>query len=152
MAVVPEHSASARGAHYKTGGSARVGLVLYKRNDANPDDADDADSPERQRQVAEGFIRFVTDADNEALLDAILYDWYPNALPGDLDGMDLPRFWRMVQAKSIMAAEDTRRRQRDGEKPPQPSDKARYREAQRHWATIKRNDELLAQLGLLDDE
>lgn len=83
-------------------------------------------------------MRFV--ADNEALLDAILYDWYPNAAPGELDDIDILRFWRMVQAKSIMSSEDERKRYFEGstKEKPDPDKIAQWAE----------HDRLLERFGL----
>lgn len=97
------------------------------------------------------FLRFVTA--NEALLDAILYDWYPDKLPGEMDdSLDILRFWRMIEAKSIISAEDERKRFLDGsQKPPKPGDGARWQQHKRHAAKWAEHDELLKEFGLWDD-
>ena len=81
--------------------------------------------------------------DNEPLLDAILYDWYPHALPGELDELDLLRFWRMIEAKSIMAAEDERQRLFDGAPQPTKIDGDRWRRYQRQMKMVAEHDQLL---------
>jgi hypothetical protein len=83
-------------------------------------------------------VRFV--ADNEALLDAILYDWYPNALPGQLDDIDILRFWRMVEAKSVMSSEDERKRYFEGNTEDKPD--------ARKLAQWAEHDNLLERFGL----
>jgi len=129
------------------GKRSRVGIVQYKRQDDDPD-ADDEDPSELDSGRA--FVRFV--ADNEPLLDAILHDWYPDKLPGELDDMDLLRFWRMVEAKGIIAAEDARRQFFSGDaKAPQKSEGERYRQHQRNVAKWADHDRLLRQFGLLED-
>jgi hypothetical protein len=97
-------------------------------------------------------VRFVVD--NEPLLDAVLYDWFPNALPGELDdSLDLLRFWRMVEAKSVMSVEDERRRFMSGDtKPPKPQDGERFRQYERNMKAIARHDELMRQFGLMDED
>ena len=129
----------------------RVGLVQYKRQ-SDDSDANSNDDERGSVDAGRAFVRFVLD--NEPLLDAVLYDWFPNATPGELDNsLDLLRFWRMVEAKSAMAAEDERRRFMSGDsKPPKPDDGERFRQHQRNAATWARHDELLRQFGLMDED
>lgn len=84
-------------------------------------------------------------ANNEPLLDAILYDWFPNALPGELDNMDILRFFRMVEAKRIMTAEDLRAQNQDGDyvEPDKKAPKARRREWLNNVRTWVKHDKLL---------
>ena len=86
-------------------------------------------------------------------MDAILYDWFPDKLPGELDdSLDLLRFWRMIETKSIIAAEDERKRFLDGsQKPPTSKDGERWRQHQRNAARWSRHDEWLKAAGLWED-
>lgn len=87
------------------------------------------------------------------MLDAILYDYFPNALPGELDDtLDLLRFWRMIEAKSIMSIEDFRKRYHAGkEKEPGKGDSDAKSEWAKKWAAIKRHDSWLMDAGLWED-
>lgn len=92
-------------------------------------------------------------AENEPLLDAILYDWFPHALPGELDDMDILRFFRMVEAKRIMAAEDLRAQNQDGDyvEPDKKAPKARRREWFNNVMTWVKHDKLLDDFGDFGD-
>ena len=86
-------------------------------------------------------------------MDAILYDWFPDKLPGELDdSLDLLRFWRMIETKSIMAVEDFRKRFYAGkEKEPAKGDREAKAEWTRKIAAIKRHDDWLKAAGLWED-
>lgn len=95
--------------------------------------------------MGRGFVAFI--ANNEALLDALLYDWYPDRLPGELDDtLDVLRFFRMVAAKGIMQIEDARHEWLDkgSESPKSDKAKARHSDNLRRWAE---HDRLLAEYG-----
>lgn len=134
----------------RVGKRVRVGIVSYKRQSDDADaDEDSGDVDEAARGRA--FLRFV--GENEPLLDAILYDWFPDKLPGELDdSLDLLRFWRMIETKSIMAVEDFRKRFYAGkEKEPAKGDREAKAEWARKIAAIKRHDDWLKDAGLWED-
>lgn len=135
----------------KPGGTERAGIVQYKRTDTRADaDSDSGEVEPDEREIGRGFVAFVND--NEALIDAILYDWYPDRLPGELDDdLDLLRFFRMVQAKNIMSVEDARQVFFDGgSKPPDAQNRTarrQYAENVKRWAE---HDALIKRLGQTD--
>ena len=51
---------------------------------------------------SKGFASFIVE--QPAYIDSILYDYYPNYLPGELDEkLDILRFFRMLDAKLLVA-------------------------------------------------
>ena len=84
-------------------------------------------------------------------MDALLYEWFPNRLPGEMDhDLDILRFWRMVQAKRIMQAEDDRKGWlSDGSKAPDSKASAAVKQHhQDNLAMWLEHDRLIAQFGL----